>query len=80
MSVDNGGKHIFKVDYNISLEASEQKLQDSQLGIVIRDENNEIISTLSINLFDCATGPSHFDYSFPVIQQSPVFMICNIDM
>ncbi len=34
------------------------------MDIYIMNELDQTISNIVINLFECATGPSHFDYTF----------------
>jgi hypothetical protein len=67
LSENKYGRHHWKTDYSLPLELSELTLRESHLRIQIREE--EVISTIAINLFDCATGPSHFDYVFQGTQK-----------
>ncbi|CAK68692.1 unnamed protein product (macronuclear) [Paramecium tetraurelia] len=56
--IDNNGDHYWRASFDGTLKMTEQQMRESNMKISVID--NQVIGSATINLFEAAVGPFHF--------------------
>ncbi|CAD8201359.1 unnamed protein product [Paramecium octaurelia] len=56
--IDNNGEHYWRASFDGTLKMSEQLMRESNMKISVMD--SQVIGSATINLFEAAVGPFHF--------------------